>query len=213
MNIADLRRDYSHTALLEADAKADPFEQFRDWLGQAMESQLPEPNAMTLATYDTQTGYPDARVVLLKGLDTGFVFYTNYQSHKAAALEAHPRAALNFVWLELERQVRIQGVVEKVSREESEAYFWSRPRGSQIGAWVSPQSQVIENREFLEQRQRELEAQYGETEKIPLPSHWGGYRLFPEVMEFWQGRSSRLHDRLHYSRQANGDWLRVRLAP
>lgn len=212
MNIADLRKDYQQHALSEQDSHTDAIVQFRQWLGEAIESELPEPNAMTLATVGTD-GAPSARVVLLKEVDEGFVFYSNYESRKAHELAANPRATLNFLWLELERQVRIVGQVRKVSRATSEAYFHSRPRASQIGAWVSPQSQRIESREVLEARQRELEKRFADTDPIPLPDNWGGYRLLPQRLEFWQGRPSRLHDRLLYEKQADGNWQRSRLAP
>ncbi len=212
MNLADLRQDYRQKTFSEADAHHDALQQFQAWLNEVLKSELPEPNAMTLGTVG-QDGFPAVRVVLLKGLDNGFVFYSNYESRKAQELAAHPKAVLNFNWLELERQVRVQGTVEKVSRQESETYFHSRPRGSQIGAWVSPQSQVIESRDVLEKRQQEFEQKFANEEKIPLPPNWGGYRLTPTTIEFWQGRPSRLHDRLLYTRQQDGTWNRKRLAP
>lgn len=212
MNIADLRQNYTRAGLTEAEAAADPFEQFHTWFQQTLEAQLLEPNAMTLAT-TTADGKPTARMVLLKDFDArGFVFYTNYESLKGQQLNENPFAALVFWWAELERQIRIEGRVEKISNPESDAYFHSRPIGSQLGAWVSHQSQVIDSREVLETRQLDLEKQYRDRE-IPRPSHWGGFRVVPSVIEFWQGRPSRLHDRLRYTLQANGSWLRQRLSP
>lgn len=211
-NIADLRRDYTQAGLTEADADFNPFKQFQTWFDQALSAELPEPNAMTLATA-TASGKPSARIVLLKGFDEkGFVFYTNYSSHKGQELAENPWASLVFWWVELERQVRIDGSVEKVSQEESEAYFQSRPVGSQLGAWASPQSEVIASREELEKKIAELEEKY-KNETIPKPPQWGGYRLIPHELEFWQGRPNRLHDRLRYRQQTDGTWLRERLAP
>jgi pyridoxamine 5'-phosphate oxidase len=212
MNIADLRQNYTRAGLTEAEAATDPIQQFRTWFQQTLEAQLLEPNAMTLAT-TTADGKPTARMVLLKDFDArGFVFYTNYESLKGQQLNENPFAALVFWWAELERQIRIEGRVEKISNQESDAYFHSRPIGSQLGAWVSHQSQVIDSREVLETRQLDLEQQY-QDRKIPRPIHWGGFRVVPSVIEFWQGRPSRLHDRLRYTRQANGSWLRERLSP
>lgn len=211
-HVANLRRNYTRAGLNENETDPNPFIQFQTWFDQALNSDLPEPNAMTLATADSQ-GKPSARIVLLKGLDeTGFVFYTNYKSHKAQQLAKNPTAALVFWWAELERQVRIEGTVEKVSQAESEEYFASRPIGSQLGAWASPQSRVIESRRVLEEKTWELEQKYANQE-IPKPPHWGGYRLIPIEMEFWQGRPNRLHDRLCYNQQSDGSWLRERLAP
>jgi pyridoxamine 5'-phosphate oxidase len=198
--------------LLEADAPADPFALFAQWYLAAEAAQLPEPSAMTLATADA-AGTPNARMVLMRGFDErGFVFYTNYLGQKAAELLENPRAALVFHWAPLQRQVRVQGDVEKVSAAESDAYFHSRPFGHQLGALVSPQSQVIADREFLEERLRELQAQFGETDPVPRPPHWGGYRVLANVVEFWQGRPNRLHDRLRYRRAGSG-WTIERLAP
>jgi pyridoxamine 5'-phosphate oxidase len=211
-NIAALRRNYTQESLSETDVKADPFEQFDHWFREALSSELPEPNAMALATA-TRAGHPSARTVLLKGFDhQGFVFYTNYESRKGEELDENPRAALLFTWLELERQVRIEGTVERVSAEESQAYFQSRPKESQIGAWASPQSRVIEGRNFLEDNMQELTTTFKHDEVLPLPPFWGGYRVRPEQMEFWQGRESRLHDRILYSR-TDGGWKVERLAP
>lgn len=215
MTIADLaamRQNYARESLSETDVRPDPFAQFAAWFEEAVNSQLPEPNAMTLATA-APDGQPSARTVLLKGVDNqGFVFYTNYDSHKAHDMAANPRAALLFTWLELQRQIRIEGTVEKVSAAESEAYFQSRPRESQIGAWASPQSHVVAGREALETRMTALEAQFAGIEKLPLPPNWGGYRLRPHLFEFWQGRPSRLHDRIQFSKTTDG-WKIERLAP
>jgi pyridoxamine 5'-phosphate oxidase len=211
-SLADLRKNYSLGSLDAADVDPDPIRQFQTWFAQALDAKLPEPNAMTVATVDAQ-GRPAARILLIKGVDErGFVFFTNYESRKGRELGANPHAALLFHWVELERQVRIEGTVEKTSEAESEAYFQSRPLGSRIGAWASAQSAVIENREQLEAREREISAQYGENP--PRPPHWGGYRLIPDAIEFWQGRPSRLHDRLRYTRTSdNGDWQIARLSP
>jgi len=209
--IAGLRKDYTLNGLDKPDVLEDPIAQFGVWFGEALAADLIEPNAMVLSTIHPN-GSPSGRVVLLKGFDEqGFVFYTNYQSQKAADIQAHSLAALTFWWDKLERQVRIEGRVKPVSSFESDAYFDVRPRGSQIGAWVSAQSQVIESREVLYQKQAELEAHFAQT-TIVRPPHWGGYRVVPESVEFWQGRSSRLHDRLRYRREAQ-NWLIERLSP
>lgn len=211
-SVATLRKDYTKQGLREIDLDADPFKQFKTWFDQALNAQLPEPNAMTLATA-TIDGKPSARMVLLKDFsDRGFVFYTNYQSHKGQELNTNPQAALVFWWAQLERQVRIEGKVEPVSPTESDEYFHSRPINSQLGAWVSNQSQVINSREVLEQRQEQLIVQY-EQQTIPRPPHWGGFRVVPTEIEFWQGRPSRLHDRLVYRLQADNSWLIERLSP
>lgn len=210
MNIADIRKDYALRSLDESDAHPDPFRLFQQWLDEAIRAEAAEPTAMTLATADA-AGRPSARIVLLKGLDDrGFVFYTNYQSRKGADLAARPAAALAFFWKELERQVRIEGNVETVSDAENDAYYRSRPLGSRIGAWASPQSQPIDNRAWLEARVREAQAQLGDHPA--RPPHWGGYRVIPDRIEFWQGRQSRLHDRIAYEKHAFA-WVRTRLAP
>ena len=211
-NIADLRKSYERAELNEAASAADPLQQFELWLQQALDAQLPEPNAMTLATVN-EAGRPSTRVVLIKGFDArGIVWYTNYDSRKGVELAANPWAALQFHWVELERVVRIEGRVEKVSGDESDAYFRSRPLDSRIGAWASPQSQVIASRGVLVANAAKAAAQH--LLNPPRPPHWGGFRLLPDTWEFWQGRPSRLHDRLRY-RLGNtpGSWLRERLAP
>jgi pyridoxamine 5'-phosphate oxidase len=212
MSIAHLRREYTQAGLRRSDLHTDPIAQFKQWLQQAIDANLNEPNAMTLATADKQ-GRPSARIVLLKVVDErGFVFFTNYASHKGRELEENPQAALVFLWDELERQVRICGNVSKVSREESEAYFRQRPRGSRLGAWVSEQSSIVRDREILEAGLKTLEQRYP-GEDIPLPSYWGGYLVAPTEIEFWQGRPNRLHDRLRYLRISQGKWKIERLAP
>ncbi|MBW4687379.1 MAG: pyridoxamine 5'-phosphate oxidase [Komarekiella atlantica HA4396-MV6] len=210
--IADLRKDYTLEGLSKTEIDSNPFIQFKKWFDQALAVQLPEPNAMTIATA-TPEGTPSARMVLLKDFDErGFVFFTNYNSHKGQELAENPQAALVFWWAELERQVRISGYVEKVSEKESDQYFNSRPANSRLGAWVSNQSEVIESREILEQRLQEFQRKY-ENQEIPRPSHWGGLRVIPSEIEFWQGRSSRLHDRLLYTRLNDGSWKIERLSP
>ena len=211
--LAALRTDYVKAGLTENDAHADPIAQFRTWFDQAVAAEVPEPNAMTLATA-TREGEPAARIVLLKGFDDrGLVFYTNYGSEKGRELAENPRVSLCFFWQPLERQVRVKGTVTKVTREESEAYFHSRPRQSQLGAWASRQSEVIPSRQPLEDALASLRKKHGETGVIPLPEFWGGYRVEPRQIEFWQGRRSRLHDRLLYSRLPDGTWGRARLSP
>ena len=210
--LTDLRREYASRALDEHDAHADPITQFTIWFDEALKSQLLDVNAMTLATA-SPTGEPSARTVLLKAADEhGFVFYTNYDSAKGRDLAANPRASLLFFWRELERQVRITGAVAKTTAAESDQYFHSRPIESQIGAAISDQSRPIADRSILEKKYEELAARHADAQ-VPRPANWGGYRLTPDAIEFWQGRKSRLHDRLLYTRQANGSWTRMRLAP
>lgn len=211
-SLADFRREYERTGLSEADAGHDPISLFEIWLEQAIAAGLPEPNAMTLATATVQ-GKPSARIVLLKGISkSGFTFFTNYESRKAGELAANPHAALCFLWKELERQVRIEGDVEKVSTTESNEYFRTRPANSRLGAWASVQSRPIESRELLERQMAEFRQRFP-GEDIPRPENWGGYRLVPDAIEFWQGRPSRLHDRLCYTRHADNAWNRQRLSP
>ena len=210
MNIADLRKSYEKAELSEDASHADPLQQFDQWLQQAIAAQVPEPNAMTLATVGSDLR-PSTRIVLIKGYDArGIVWYTNYQSRKGRELAGNPFAALQFHWVELERVVRIEGRVEFTSAEESDAYFHSRPLDSRIGAWASPQSEVIEGRSVLVANAAKYGAQF--LLKPPRPPHWGGYRLVPDVIEFWQGRPDRLHDRLEYARTKLG-WEKRRLAP
>jgi pyridoxamine 5'-phosphate oxidase len=211
VNISDLRRNYTMAGLSEQDLSPSPFTQFAVWFEQAVAAGICEPNAMTLATA-TADGMPSARIVLLKGFDErGFVFYTNYESAKGREMERNPQAALVFHWCELERQVRIAGTVERVSAEESDAYFHSRPPGSRLGAWASAQSQVVPSREFLEAEFQAFDQRFGQ-QAIPRPEHWGGYRVAPRSVEFWQGRPSRLHDRLRY-RLEGDSWIVERLSP
>lgn len=213
MSIDAIRENYDYPPFVEKDAHKDPIEQFRIWFEQAWRSDTRQPNAMTLATC-SQAGVPSARTVLLKGFDhNSFVFFTNYQSDKANDLDDNPLAALVFYWPQLSRTVRITGAVEKVTRGESDEYFASRPRDSQLGAWASNQSSVIDSRDVLQARFNELKQQY-EGRDVPTPPHWGGYRVRPSAIEFWQGQSSRLHDRLRYTRDdRNGGWTIQRLAP
>ena len=211
-SLTDLRREYASRALDEKDANPDPIAQFLTWFDEALKSQLLDTNAMTLATASA-TGEPSARTVLLKGADqNGFVFYTNYGSVKGRDLAANPRASLLFYWAELERQVRVNGSVTKTTAAESDQYFHSRPIESQIGAAISEQSRPIADRSVLEKRYEEMAAKAVDT-KVERPANWGGYRLVPDAIEFWQGRKSRLHDRLLYTKQPDGSWSRSRLAP
>jgi len=209
--LSDLRKEYTLAGLDLTDVLPDPMAQFQRWFDAALGAGVPEPNAMHLSTVNAD-GRPDGRIVLIKAVsDAGFVFYTNYESRKGQELLGQPFAALTFFWPELERQIRIGGRVEKVSDAESDSYFMSRPRGSQIGAWVSHQSRIIADRDVLETRQRDLEAQFAD-QSVPRPPYWGGFRLVPDSLEFWQGRPSRLHDRIRYRKEENS-WVLERLSP
>jgi pyridoxamine 5'-phosphate oxidase len=210
-SIAELRKEYARESLDTKDVARDPMAQFERWFEEALNAGFTEPNAMTLATADGD-GRPSARIVLLKGFDArGFVFFTNYESRKGVELAENPQAALLFHWVELERQVRIEGQIEKVSTQESDDYYRTRPSGSRLGAWASPQSRVVARRADLEERWAGFAARYGDDP--PRPAHWGGYRLNPDLLEFWQGRVSRLHDRVRYRREGLGVWRIDRLAP
>jgi pyridoxamine 5'-phosphate oxidase len=213
-NLADLRREYARAELDRTHVADDPLEQFQDWFDETLDAEVEEPNAMTLATAAAD-GTPSARIVLLKGLDErGFHFYTNYDSRKGTDLSQNPHAALVFLWKPLERQVRVEGPVERMPDAASTEYFHSRPRGARLGAWASPQSRVVENRAVLEQNLKEVQAEYGDQDEIPRPLHWGGYVVRPLQIEFWQGRPNRLHDRLRYRRDdPDEDWTLERLAP
>lgn len=210
-SLADLRKTYARSSLTKSAVNSDPVLQFKNWMDEALNAQLPEPNAMTLATVDAK-GKPSARIVLIKGVDArGFIFFTNFESHKGRDLETNPHAALLFHWIELERQVRIEGRVEKLPNAESDAYFASRPLDSRIGAWASEQSRELSGRMVLVARAAKFAAKFGMNP--PRPPHWGGYIVVPELMEFWQGRPSRLHDRIMYTRLPDGIWRITRLAP
>jgi len=212
MSLADLRRDYSLSGLSEKDLSRDPFRQFERWFQEAEAAKIPEPNAM-VCSLASRDGAPSSRTVLLKGFDArGFVFYSNHESRKGRELAENPRISLLFPWIALERQVIVEGRVSQLPREESDAYFHSRPRASQLAAWASPQSAVIASRSVLEEAFKTLETKYA-GEEIPMPPHWGGYRVQPVTIEFWQGRHGRLHDRLRYRREPNGAWAVDRLAP
>lgn len=211
MNLAELRINYQKGELLESSVDKNPFEQFKKWFSEAKASQVPEPNAMHLSTIG-ENGMPNGRIVLLKNVSEGFSFYTNYQSNKGESLNKHPQACITFFWAELERQIRIEGITKKVDSATAEIYFKNRPRASQIGAWVSEQSSRIESRDILEVTFKELEAKY-EGQEIPKPPHWGGFELIPSYFEFWQGRTSRLHDRVIYDLTEGGIWKIGRLAP
>jgi len=211
-SIADIRRDYSHKSLSEEDVDANAIKQFEKWWNEAVDSKIDEVNAMTLATASID-GLPSARIVLLKEFsEKGFVFFTNYESYKAQQLAENPKACLVFFWKELERQVRITGLIQKIGSVESDQYFNSRPESSRIGAWASPQSRVIESRDWLDEKFNELVNKMEGTE-IKRPPHWGGYIVKPVVIEFWQGRPSRLHDRIQYTLEESGEWKIERLAP
>ena len=211
--IEDMRQKYGEISLSPENVNSHPFQQFKDWFKVASESDILEPNAMTLATVSKE-GTPSARIVLLKGIDdTGFIFYTNYESQKGKQLLENPKAAVIFYWDTLHRQVRIEGTTEKVSKAISDAYFQKRPKGSQIGAWASPQSQLIGDRSILEKNKLDLENKYSSTDNVPRPPHWGGFRIKPQRIEFWQGRNNRLHDRIVYEKRAKESWEIFRLAP
>ena len=212
MDLSDLRQSYTLGSFSEGDLLKSPFEQFEKWFREAEKCEVDEPNAMCLATADT-SGLPSTRVVLLKDFsDKGLTFFTNYQSRKAKELDANPQAAASFLWLPLQRQVNVIGRVERIAKAESLKYFLSRPFGSQLGAWASPQSKVITSRNILETKLDQMKRKFADG-KVPLPDHWGGYRIVPESFEFWQGRESRLHDRFIYRRNELGQWLAERLAP
>ena len=211
MNPADMRQEYTRGTLTEESLPAEPLPLFREWFEAACAADIPEPNAMTLATVDSE-GQPWNRIVLLKAYDErGFVFYTNYESDKARHIAEHSRVAISFAWIPLQRQINITGFAEKVSTKESLAYFLSRPIGSRLGAWVSQQSRVITSRQLLEAKLEEMKRKFADGE-IPLPDHWGGFRVVPQTIEFWQGRKNRLHDRIRYERESDG-WSSKRLQP
>lgn len=211
MDLSELRQSYTKGSFSESDLLRSPFAQFEQWFEQAVKAEIEEPNAMCLATAD-RDGQPSTRIVLLKDFsERGLTFYTNYESRKAAALETNPKAGANFLWLPLQRQVNVTGEVERISKAESLKYFLSRPLGSQLGAWTSPQSKVITSRSLLETKLDQMKRKFADG-KVPLPDHWGGYRIIPTTFEFWQGRPNRLHDRFRYSLE-NGEWAAKRLAP
>ena len=211
-NISDLRKEYSRATLDSSNVLPDPIKQFEKWFDEAVQAGITEPNAMHLATVNEQ-GKPSSRIVLLKGIEkNGFVFYSNYQSKKGKEMDVNPACALTFFWAEIERQVRIEGVAERVDAETSDRYFQSRPRGSQIGAWASPQSSIIHDRNILEQRAAQIEKKFENSKVLPRPHQWGGYRIDPLLIEFWQGRGSRLHDRIQFTK-VDGVWRVDRLAP
>jgi pyridoxamine 5'-phosphate oxidase len=211
MILANIRKDYSLKSLEIQDVASDPLQQFRLWMEEAIQAEALEVNAMCLSTI-SKDGFPNSRIVLLKELDEGFVFFTNYESSKGKELAASPKASLTFFWPEIERQVRVVGTIGKISEQESDTYFFSRPISSQIGAWASPQSQEIPDRTVIENSQKRLEEEF-KLNPIQRPAHWGGYRLIPHRIEFWQGRPSRLHDRISYELEGGTNWKKVRLAP
>ena len=212
IDIAALRHDYVAHGLRRTDLDPDPIKQFAKWFGEAAAAEIRDVNAMNLSTTGAD-GAPDARIVLLKAIsERGFVFFTNYRSEKSRQIERSPQVALTFFWVQLERQIRIRGTVEKTTREESEEYFRSRPLGSQLGAWASEQSEVIESRDALEAELARVSERFA-AGPVPLPEHWGGYRVQPSSIEFWQGRSNRLHDRFRYTREGDGSWILERLSP
>jgi pyridoxamine 5'-phosphate oxidase len=211
MILANIRKDYSLKSLEIQDVASDPLQQFRHWMEEAIQAEALEVNAMCLSTI-SKDGFPNSRIVLLKELDEGFVFFTNYESSKGKELAASPKASLTFFWPEIERQVRVVGTIGKISEKESDTYFFSRPISSQIGAWASPQSQEIPDRTVIENSQKRLEEEF-KLNPIQRPAHWGGYRLIPHRIEFWQGRPSRLHDRISYELEGGTNWKKVRLAP
>jgi pyridoxamine 5'-phosphate oxidase len=211
MNISEIRKEYAKHSLDESSVKKNPFEQFKIWLDEALASELPEPTAMHITSVSPE-GMPSGRMVLLKGFDYGFIFYTNYLSRKGRELSENPKTCLTFFWAELERQVRISGIAEKTASEESDKYFASRPLGSQIGAVISPQSQKIQSRDFLEKMLSDYEREFPYAPP-QRPEHWGGFRVIPQSIEFWQGRPSRLHDRILYETDVSGNWHISRLAP
>ena len=212
-NMEDLRKSYQRGSLEAKDLTTDPLDLFRRWWHEAIEMEIDEANAMTLSTVNKH-GQPSSRIVLLKGINNeGFEFFTNYQSQKAMDMEANPHVALLFFWKEMERQIRIEGVAEKVSKERSEKYFQSRPRGSQVGAWLSPQSKPIKDRTKLDEFRQNIESRFGDLDPLPLPDHWGGYIVAPHAIEFWQGRPDRLHDRFRYALDKGAGWKFERLAP
>ncbi len=211
--LSELRKNYSLSHLLREDLSDNPMKQFKLWLDDAMNAEILEPNAMTLSTVSSE-GNPSSRVVLLKGLkENALVFYTNYESAKAQDIESNPQVCVNFLWKVIQRQVRIEGIAKKTTREESETYFQSRPKKSQIGAWASAQSSIISSRQILEDKQKDLEIKYANDSQLPLPPFWGGYEIEVKIWEFWQGRTSRLHDRFRYSLDAKNDWKIERLNP
>lgn len=211
-NITDLRKEYSRSTLDFSNVLKDPVKQFEKWFDEAVQSGITEPNAMHLATVD-QHGKPSSRIVLLKGIESNrFIFYTNYQSKKGRELEQNPACALTFFWPEIERQVRVEGVADRVDTKLSDEYFQSRPRGSQIGAWASPQSTIIKDRDILDQRAQQMEKKFELEKVLPRPNQWGGFQIDPLMIEFWQGRPSRLHDRIQFTK-VDGEWKVNRLAP